>query len=264
LVSNEEKQVEMYIVDYELNILVANLTTFTLTRLINLASSLDKLRPADKIVRVMHVNASTRKMFIALADSSLIVVVDLTRATLEWKLPSMQGCGIPLAITSDADKAIVAYDSNKLVIFDTINMKLHDWTKSNLDKMPQNFLNRYNRIIGLTMLTDSKVIAFSNYTYAILDLDAPVPREVEIVQNHPGKTIEGRQTNAQGWFDNLKLSQQKYLTTQQQVTTEPTEQQTSSKNLSISNRYKGILAMEWDKDAARVTIVENTWQKAVS
>jgi transketolase len=58
--------------------------------------------------------------------------------------------GLPLAIHSDMDKLIMAYDSNKIAVFDTINKRLHPWTLQNMDKMPENFLRRYNRIVGIT------------------------------------------------------------------------------------------------------------------
>ena len=192
MVKNEDGQVELYMVDTDLNIFVANLKTFTFRRLIDLSTSLGKIRPADKIVRIMHVNPVTRRLYLALADSTLLPVIDLTKSILEWKLPSMQACGVPLAITSDSDKVLLAYDSNKIAVFDTINMRLHDWTKKHFDKMPENFLDRYNRIIGMTMISDSKVMLYTNYTYSVLDLNAPVPKEVDLIPNHPSKTLDGR------------------------------------------------------------------------
>lgn len=47
------------------------------------------------------------------------------------------------------DKLVAAYDSNKVVVFDTINRKLHQWTLDNLQRLPKNFLSRYNRILGI-------------------------------------------------------------------------------------------------------------------
>lgn len=126
--------------------------------------------------------------------------------------------------------------------------------------MPANFLNRYNRMVGCVSVSDSKFVLYTNYTYCVLDLNLPVPTEVEIVQNHPGKCIEGKQFNAQGWFDNLKLSQAKYLTA-----AAPTEDkhEPSATNLAISNKLKGILLMDWDSANSQLTVVENSWQKSV-
>ena len=68
------------------------------------------------------------------------------------------------------DKLIVAYDTNKVVVFDTINRKLHQWTVDNLSKLPQNWLTRYNRILGIVQLSTHKFVLWTNYTYAVLDL----------------------------------------------------------------------------------------------
>lgn len=72
-------------------------------------------------------------------------------------------------------------------------------------------------MVGALCLNESKFLLYTNYTYCVLDINQPMPDSVDIVQNHPGKSIEGKAFNAQGWFDNLKLSQAKYLTTQPAV-----------------------------------------------
>ena len=38
-----------------------------------------------------------------------------------WNLPILASAGVPLAMTSDMDKLLVAYDSNKVGVFDLIN-----------------------------------------------------------------------------------------------------------------------------------------------
>ena len=57
--------------------------------------------------------------------------------------------GRPLAVTSDTDKLVVAYDSNKRLVLDTINRKLHQWSIDNMNKIPENYLRRYNRVLGI-------------------------------------------------------------------------------------------------------------------
>jgi hypothetical protein len=78
--------------------------------------------------------------------------------------------GRPLAVTSDMDKLVIAYDSNKILVLDTINRKLHQWSLDNINKLPENYLRRYNRILGIVQLTTHKYILWSNYTYCVLDL----------------------------------------------------------------------------------------------
>ena len=49
-------------------------------------------------------------------------MVDLNhKDKIEWILPILAGTGVPLAMTSDMDKLIVAYDSNKVGVFDLVN-----------------------------------------------------------------------------------------------------------------------------------------------
>ena len=117
---------ELLIVDMDLTIFVANLKTFTITRLMDaqtLQRSLPKLKPLDRIVRLLHVNPSSRRLLLVLADPSLLPVVEFSskQPKVEWTLPYMQDCGTPLCVTSDLDKLLVAYDSNKIAVFNLLN-----------------------------------------------------------------------------------------------------------------------------------------------
>ncbi len=62
-------------------------------------------------------------------------------------------------------------------------------------------------------MSADKFILYTNYTYAVLDLSQDLPKsgEVTIVQDHPGRTLEEKSLVAKTWFDNLKLSQARYL-----------------------------------------------------
>lgn len=100
---------------------------------------------------------------------------------LVWQVPS-QGSSVPLAMISDSLKLLIAYDSNKILAYDTQAFELHSWSKANIDKFPKNFLNRFNRIIGLTQINEDKFIAYTNYTYITLNLKERIPdREVDIL-----------------------------------------------------------------------------------
>lgn len=68
------------------------------------------------------------------------------------------------------DKLVVAYDSNRIVVYDTINRKLHQWSLDNMQRMPLNYLRRYNRILGMVQLSTNKFLLWTNYTYSVLDL----------------------------------------------------------------------------------------------
>ena len=83
-------------------------------------------------------------------------------------------------MVSDMDKLLVAYETNKIVVFDLLGKQLHGWSREYVDKLPKNFLSRYNRLIGVSQYSDNKYILYSNYTYSVLDLTRPLPEEVTI------------------------------------------------------------------------------------
>lgn len=72
------------------------------------------------------------------------------------------------------EKAVVAYDTNKIMVFDINNKCLHSWSRQSSANFPSNFLNRYNRLVGICALSSTKFLAYSNYTYTILDLLKPL------------------------------------------------------------------------------------------
>jgi hypothetical protein len=109
------------------------------------------------------------------------------------------------------DKLLVVYDTNQIVVFDTINRKLHEWSIENMNKLPANYLRRYNRVIGVVQLSSTKFILWTNYTYAVLDLKLELPAESQILDDHPNNSLQAKHLEADGWFDMLKLTQSKYL-----------------------------------------------------
>lgn len=115
-------------------------------------------------------------------NSKLTATFDFTKDVLHWQLPDLSSeLGLPLSIFSDMDKILLAYDSNKILILDSINRKLHPWSLKNMQKIPVNFLKRYNRIVGITQLGLNKFVLWTNYTYSVLDLEVELPEEVLIV-----------------------------------------------------------------------------------
>ena len=179
-------------------------------QVLNIVEVLDnagtKVRSYDKLVNFTHFNPLTNTLFVSFLAKNLIVSLSLATKDLLWIVPTLQD-NLPLCAHSDQDKLILAYDSNKILVLDLLNKRIHDWSKKNsADRLPANFLNRYNRIVGITQVSPSKYILYTHYTYIVLDLTQDVPLEVEIIQNHPGKNIEEKSLQAESWFENLKLS----------------------------------------------------------
>ena len=119
-----------------------------------------------------HLNAQSKFLTLSFLHAKLFIVIDLNeKDKIHWSLPILASAGIPLTMTSDVDKLLVAYDSNKVGVFDLINKQLHPWTVKNISKFPKNFLSRYNRFIGATKVSDSKFLLYTNYTHCVLDMD---------------------------------------------------------------------------------------------
>lgn len=104
-------------------------------------------------------------------------MINLGSNEIYWQLPKpsksdYRSSPLPLAVTvcPDSEKMAVAYDSNKLMVFDIHNRCLHSWSRKNDELFPSNFLKRYNRIIGATAVSATKFLFYTNYTYMILDV----------------------------------------------------------------------------------------------
>lgn len=129
------------------------------------------MRSYDQLVVSSHFNSQSQLLTLNFAHPEAFSVLSSQSVNqLFWNLPCMQECGVPLAMTSDEDKLIVAYDSNKMAVFDLLNKCLHEWTVANIEKLPSNFLTRYNRIVGVVAVSKSRFMFYTNYTYFVLDL----------------------------------------------------------------------------------------------
>ena len=160
-------------------------------------SQLKESRPNDKLIGQAYLNPKSNLLALSFINTKLFYIVDLAQTDkIDWCLPVLQDLGVPLAITGDIDKLVVAYDTNKIAIFDLLNKQLHPWTVKNIKGFPRNFLNRYNRFVGATQINENKFLIYTNYTYCVLDLLAEMPEEVEMVQNHPTRSVDGKQLHA--------------------------------------------------------------------
>ena len=140
-------------------------------------------RKYDRILTLVHFDQQF--LTVGFLKDNGLAMYDLTKNTPYWQIPKTPS-EIPLCATSspDGEKLLIAYSSNKIRIFDIMNKCLHPWSRKNDELFPQNFLSRYNRLIGATSLSNTKFLFYSNYTYSILDLtkDLPVnPPEVKII-----------------------------------------------------------------------------------
>lgn len=87
-----------------------------------------------------------------------------------------------------------------------------------------------------------------------------MPQEVQILLDHP-RALEDKHLEADNWFDLLKLSQKKYLDN----TVVPTSIiKEAADNLTISSKFAGILAMQFDTNSNTIKVVQNPWRKTVA
>lgn len=106
-----------------------------------------KFRTYDRVVRFCQFNSVTGLLFVAFAKQEF-QVIDISNPKYTWALPIVEN-SLALCCLSDQDKLVVAYDNNQVVVYDLLNKKLHEWSKTHMDKLPKNFLNRYNRMVGI-------------------------------------------------------------------------------------------------------------------
>ena len=152
----------------------------------------EDINPMDLVINTSHWNSQSKRLVFSTLNPNLFTLIDLENGPhIEWRLPFVESAGTPLAITSDFDKIVVAYETNHILVFDLVNKQLHPWSVNNFDNLPKNWLSRYNRITGLKNLSDTKFLLFTNYSFSILDLDQPIPQESLILSNHPTKTAQG-------------------------------------------------------------------------
>lgn len=174
-------------IDQDLNVSRIHLSdNYKLEVLFNIADQLDisgvKVRTYDKILNFATFNPSTSHLFLSFLHLSSNQLFSLTsRTPLQWTLPASPATA--LCAHLDQDTLLLAYDSNHITAFDLLNHRLHDWSRKYGNAFPSNFLNRYNRYVGITQLANTKkYIVYTNYTYCLVNLGEAVPlTDVEIV-----------------------------------------------------------------------------------
>lgn len=152
------------------------------------------------------------------------------------------------------DRLLVAYSNNKFHLHNTSTNQLVKEV-ANI-RWPQNYLNRYNRIYGVVQLTDSQFILYTHFTIIRIDLEQEVPESSLILDDHPHEVGDS-------WGERIKELQSGYLAKAlgNQVTDQTQQKPKFEGNFTISNRFKGILAMK--KVGEELVVVENVWKHLI-
>mmetsp|Transcript_4020 Transcript_4020/g.6030 ORF Transcript_4020/g.6030 Transcript_4020/m.6030 type:complete len:273 (-) Transcript_4020:224-1042(-) len=196
-----------------------NLTTLKLVEVADLgeiisssmASQNKKLRRYDQVVnRVYFDEAHQNKLVLSLANADLSFLFNLDlqseqpTAKLAWKLLRPEGSSsLPLvfAICPESERLVVGYDDNRLVVLNLLDFGLHEWSKVNHDRIPKNFLRRYNRFTGALSLSKDKFLIYTNYTYFILDTGSDLPEDPNWEVTIETDANYGKTDGASNWFD---------------------------------------------------------------
>lgn len=132
LKKEDEGSTKMILATTDLDIIEVDLTSFTLQLLCSKAvfkkaanqstAHQKEFRPNDKVISLAYLNPKSNLLALSFVNSKHFHVVDLNQKDkLDWSLPVLQDLGVPLAITGDMDKLVVAYDTNKIAVFDLLN-----------------------------------------------------------------------------------------------------------------------------------------------
>ena len=112
------------------------------------------MRRYDTVLSACYYNPVSQHMVLSFASPAFLSVVDLSQESqLFWRLPDLVGQGRPLVFASDMDRLLVGYDTNHIAVFDLVNKQIDHWTQTNLQKLPHNFLNRYNKFAGVIQVS---------------------------------------------------------------------------------------------------------------
>ena len=93
------------------------------------------IRSYDKILNFTQFNPQSGHLFVSFLNLKYFLMIDCNNNNLVWNLPTLER-DIPLCAHSDQDKLVVCYDNNKVIVYDILNHKLHDWSRNNMDKFP--------------------------------------------------------------------------------------------------------------------------------
>ena len=125
----EEGEVDkVLLITTDLSIVEINLSTFEIEELCtsqifkaSTKNTVNKLRAYDRIITLSHFNPLSQQLFVHFANFKLFSMVDLKSKSVVWNLPQLTSCGLPLSMTSDMDKLLVAYETNKIIVFDLLS-----------------------------------------------------------------------------------------------------------------------------------------------
>lgn len=93
-----------------------------------------KIRKYDQIFNLVEFRNNF--LIINFVNDDMFCMFDLDKKSVYWNLPKIQGFALTLTICPDQEKMVVAYDSNRIMVFDINNRCLHPWSRKNDELFP--------------------------------------------------------------------------------------------------------------------------------
>jgi hypothetical protein len=108
-----------------------------------------------------------------------IVVLDWAKKTLVMEIPLVLNSVGFTTFKLTSRELVVVYENNKIAVFDLKKKGVNAWTIKNFNKFPQNFLNNYNKFMGIIAGSKSKIILYTHFSFSIVDFASEVPSKMK-------------------------------------------------------------------------------------
>lgn len=148
----------------------------------------------------------------------------------------------------DLDRLYLANENNQILGFSLETLELDKYSKKFSHKLPANFLNDKDRIIGLQRFNATSIIVNSHYSYSVIDLTVPPPSSCQIL---PKRMFEEHKAS---WSGKLSLHP---LHSKTHVKSTPGEHSLFA-NFSIVKRFGPIIGLEVSESV--LSVAELDWQ----
>lgn len=108
-----------------------------------------------------------------------LVVLDWKKKNLVMEIPLVMNAVGFSTFKLVGKELVVVYENNKIAAFDLKKKCVNSWTMKNFNKFPQNFLNNYNKFMGIVEGSRSKIILYTHFSFSVVDFDVEVPSKIK-------------------------------------------------------------------------------------
>lgn len=198
---------------------------------------------------------SGKLVFSTLSHVSPLTVVDLSSKKINTKLPQFKKQITKMRFINLNEIAL--FDStNSLFVYNITALAFNQISLKNELNVPKNLASWYNKILGITVISPKLIIAYTDYNFIPIYLDAQVPEtaiiERDLLSRSKAKSIE---TNQLGFHANI-LNKVKQLSENRQEET-ISEELNEMSNFKIMTKFISNIFMEYIDQS--IIVVEVDW-----